>query len=38
MKSLFSFRKALIVGFFAMMFSTVAIADPQIEPTWSKRA
>lgn len=36
MKSLFSFRKALIVGFFAMMFSTVAIADSQIEPTWVK--
>lgn len=36
MKSLFSFRKALIVGFFAMMFSTVAVADPKIEPTWAK--
>lgn len=36
MKSLFSFRKALIVGFFAMMFSTVAMADAKLEPTWVK--
>ncbi len=36
MKSLFSFRKALIVGFFAMMFSAAAMADTKLEPTWVK--
>lgn len=36
MKSLFSFRRGLIVGLISMMFSTLAVADKQIEPTWVK--
>ena len=36
MKSLFSLRRGLIAGLFAMLFSTVALADAPTEPTWVK--
>ena len=36
MKSLLSLRRGLIAGLFAMLFSTVAMADAPAEPTWVK--
>ncbi len=36
MKSLLSLRRGLIAGLFAMLFSTVALAEAPAEPTWVK--
>ena len=36
MKSRYSFRMALIVGFIAMVFSMSATSQSKIEPTWEK--
>jgi len=36
MKSVFFNRGALLTGLFAMVFSTAALADIQLEPTWVK--
>lgn len=36
MKSLFSIRRGLIAGLITMLFSTAALADKVIEPTWVK--
>ena len=36
MKSLLSLRRGLFAGLFAMLFSTVALAEAPAEPTWVK--